>query len=377
MVAPKKTAPPKIDGAKLLDEVEAAIRKYVVLPSEADYVGATIYAAYTHAFQAFEIAPMLVITSVEPQCGKSTLMDILGRLSLNHKASGDMSPASLARSIRPDNPQTFVLEEMDGKFGTTKMAEQNEPMRALINSCFDGHTYDRFNTRTQQNESYGGLAPVIVGAIGEVPKTWRTRGVKIRIRRKARTDKSIERFRRHIGGVELKELSDVLTDWLQPQVEDIKGRHLDIPEMDNDRDEDLWEPLLIVASLAGTGWADKARAAAIEIANKPDYSTPPIGNELLKDCREVFSLVVGDFVETSTLLDLLKSKEESPWREYGRDGLSAKKMGELLDAYEIHSRPNRQGKRRGYYLHHFDDAFMRYLPPLEQSVKASNNGADQ
>src|SRR5207248_10091112 len=71
--------PHAVDGAQLLAGLLRAVSRYMVMePGAAECVA--LWAVHAHALDAFGITPRLSITSPRPQCGKTTLLDILHRL---------------------------------------------------------------------------------------------------------------------------------------------------------------------------------------------------------------------------------------------------------------------------------------------------------
>ena len=60
--------PEAVDGDALLDDIVAAARRYLVLPSGAAEVAA-LWAIHAHAFNCFQITPRLHIRSPEKGCG--------------------------------------------------------------------------------------------------------------------------------------------------------------------------------------------------------------------------------------------------------------------------------------------------------------------
>ena len=60
----------------MLDEVRVFIRGYVVVTAaQADAL--TLWAAHTHALDAFETTPFLDLTSPTKRCGKTRALDVL------------------------------------------------------------------------------------------------------------------------------------------------------------------------------------------------------------------------------------------------------------------------------------------------------------
>src|SRR5262245_41767481 len=100
--------------AKLLDDVEAFIRQYVVLSSEQSATCA-LWTIHTHVFDALGITPYLAITSAEKESGKSTLLELLDLFVARPWYTGSVSAATLARKIDKDSP-TLLLDESDAAF---------------------------------------------------------------------------------------------------------------------------------------------------------------------------------------------------------------------------------------------------------------------
>ena len=82
-------------GAELLDQVRAALVRYVVLPSPEALDAATLWIAATHAQPYWAHAARLVIRAPEKRCGKSRLLDLV-------RPRPDQAPRSPPRS--PGDP---------------------------------------------------------------------------------------------------------------------------------------------------------------------------------------------------------------------------------------------------------------------------------
>jgi putative DNA primase/helicase len=65
-----------VDGVALLDKLAAAFKRYLVLPEHAPEVLA-VWVLHTHVFEVAHATPYLAITSPQPECGKSRLLDVL------------------------------------------------------------------------------------------------------------------------------------------------------------------------------------------------------------------------------------------------------------------------------------------------------------
>lgn len=132
---------PLNEGELLLDELHASILKFVILPSPEAADAVTLWVACTNAITAFQHAPRLAIKSPEKRCGKSRLLDVIDATCHDPLMSVNATVAAIFRSIGAnDQPPTLLVDEVDTLFGSKRVAEQNEDLRALLNA---GHQRGR------------------------------------------------------------------------------------------------------------------------------------------------------------------------------------------------------------------------------------------
>lgn len=353
-------AVPQVVGSEVLRSVLDTLDRYTVQQSSHHYVALALYAAYTHAASCFDFAPRLLLTSAEKRSGKTRTMEIVGHLSHAPLFAANVSTAYLYRSL--DEPRTVLFDEADTIFGTKMKAEQNEDLRGLINAGFQrgtpvGRTVGPQHTPTE----FYTFAPVVMAAIGRLPDTIEDRAVNIRLRRRKPTEQ-VSQFRQSRDLPAVHAVRDDLALWVTAHHDDLKGAFPDTPL--EDRAADLWEPLLAVADLAGDGWPELARGAALALTREAakadgDHSD---AHELLADCKDVLTSTQGSFVLTDNLLGLLKSMPDSRWAE---DGLTPRMLAKLLKPYGIEPRRDPSGTKRGYLAIRFVDAFERYLTTPE------------
>ena len=134
--------------------------------------------------------------------------------------------------------------------------------------------------------------PKVMAAIGRLPDTLADRCIIIRMQRK-RADEKCERLR-HLETTTLKRQC---ARFVLDHGAEIASASPVMPESLNDRAEDIWEPLLALADLAGGNWPELARTAAVNLtANAQDNN--PIGS-LLMDIFILFTLAKEDGEENS------------------------------------------------------------------------------
>jgi putative DNA primase/helicase len=67
--------------AELLDDLQKALKRYIVCDEETA-TAATLWIALTWLVERAQVAPLAIITAPEKRCGKSQLLDFIGRLVL-------------------------------------------------------------------------------------------------------------------------------------------------------------------------------------------------------------------------------------------------------------------------------------------------------
>ena len=141
------------------------------------------------------------------------------------------------------------------------------------------------------------------------------------------------------------------------------------PEMPTgieDRDADMWEPLLAIADAAGGDWPNRARDAAVELVGAAKEAEPSLGIKVLADCKTVFDESGKVSLPTSVILASLIELPESPWGDLKGKPINDRMLALRLRQYGIKSRQIRVGDRtvKGYDRADFHDVWIRYLPPF-------------
>ena len=110
-----------------------------------------------------------------------------------------------------------------------------------------------------------------------------------------------------------------------------------LPKGIEDRDADVWEPLLAVAELAGGHWPERARVAAVAaVAADGVKATPSPGIDLLADIRPSSTDCQVEAIFTADLLAELAKHGPAL-----ADGWTASRLARMLHGYGID--PDQQG----------------------------------
>ncbi len=168
------------DGAALLDELRAAIGKYVVLPSQEALTAVTLWVAATHIQTALQHAPRLAVMSPTKGCGKSRVLDVLHETVHKPMMTVNTSPAVIFRVIGKI-PPTLLVDEADTIFGP-KASGDSEILRGLLNA---GHQRNRPAWRISGPEHkptpFPTFAMAAIAGIGDLPDTITDRAVVLRM----------------------------------------------------------------------------------------------------------------------------------------------------------------------------------------------------
>jgi hypothetical protein len=350
-----------IHGDALLNDVYNSIKRFCVLPGEHEYTAVTLWCAYTHVADVFHYAPRLIARSPHKRCGKTRLYEIVAELVRSPLRSTSATTSYIFRSLDANPRQTLMLDEVDAASGTTGKAAQNEDLRALLNAGYQrGGKVGRTSGPSHTPTDYETFAPAFLSGIGRMPDTVEDRAVVIQMRRKA-PNEHVHPYRPGRDCAALHAVRDRLSSWAEANAAEAyvyaNEQQLELPV--DDRAADVWEPLIVVACLAGGDWPARAWAACTELVARSagNDTETSLGQQLLGDIRTVMQ---ADFMASVDLCDALNALPDSPW---GDIPLNPHKLGKRLQEYQIRTRHTADKSRRTYCRRDFEDAWRRYLPP--------------
>jgi Protein of unknown function (DUF3631) len=362
---PKLEKVARSEGAALLEEVRGFLARFVIYPSEHAQVAHVLWLAHAHLMDAWESTPRLAFLSPEPASGKTRSMEVSELLVPDPVAAVNVTPAYLFRKVGgEDGPPTILFDEIDTVFGAK--AKEHEELRALLNS---GHRRGAVAGRcvvrgtivaTEEISSYSAVA---LAGLGWLPDTILSRSVIVRMRRRA-PDERIEAFRRRVHAPIGEALRRRVAGWAATILDEATQARPNMPPGVDDRDADVWEPLLAVADIAGGDWPELARKAAVALVAVAREVEPSLNIRLLADLRVVF----GDEEQLTTkkILAELCLLEDAPWNDLRGKPITDNQLARRLRQYGVKSKVIRVGDStpRGYVRSDLYDVWRRYVPPL-------------
>jgi len=354
-----------IDSCELLDEVAGLIRRYVVLSTESANTIA-LWVLHAWALSAFDISPILCITSPTKRCGKTTLLEILSYISPRAISASNATPASVFRILDKFSP-VLLIDEAD------TFLNRRAELRGIINS---GHRRSSaFVIRTvgeehgpRQFSTWGAKA---IALIDRLPSTLEDRSIVIELRRRAASE-IIAPFRSAECRAAAEPIKRKAFRWAKDHLVVLRAIDPKIPDELNDRAKDNWRPLVSIAVLAGGEWPRRARSAARALAKEFDETDGEPLVDLLKELHHLFQNADG--ISSAELAGYLASSDEKRWAEWSHSTpISQRQVARLLDPLKIKPHTIRiAGKTaKGYRREWFDDAFARYLPGSDRNTVTS------
>ena len=373
-------------GSDMLDVIDAFAARFLSLPNEHARHAHVLWCAHTWLMDCWEHTPRLLFLSPEAGCGKTRALTVTKHLVPRPNHVADLTRAALyysideAMELKGGRP-TILFDEFDTVFGTAEEGKiRNEEMRRLINGGHDRseRLIRKIGKNTKEFELFSPMA--LAGKMNayDVPATIRTRSITIPMQRRL-PDEKIERWTRRGSAVEAEPLRWLLQCWAELvhsyAIEYVGPDRPVLPKGVEDRDADVWEPLLAVADLAGGHWPERARVAAVAlVALDGVRATPGPGIELLADIRTVFDQLQVEVIFTATLLTELATMDPR-WRR-----LDGKRLAHQLHGYGMHEthRDQRIGTtvKKGYRREYFEDAWSRYLPPGATGATGATDEGD-
>ncbi len=310
-----------------------------------------------------EVAPLAIINAPEKSCGKTQLLNVMGKMSYRPLPASNASASALFRAVELWKP-TILIDEADTFF------RDNLELHGMVNAGYlrggfvlrSESVGDSFEPKMFSVYSAKALAGIKLEK--HLPEATMSRGIIFNLRRKL-SGESVSRLR-HADPDLFTGLASKLTRFAEDYSEQARKARPLLPEALSDREQDNWDGMLAIASCAGEDWITKAITAALKLSENSGDKTVSAGNELLGDIQNIFETKRIDRISTADLIVALCDDEEAPWSTYNRGKpIVPRQFKKQLEPYQIESKKIRIDfkEARGFELNQFNDAFTRYLTP--------------
>lgn len=364
--------PQPVNGAALLDEVAASISRHVVIPTGGS-VAVALWCVHTFLLDAFRHSPRLAISSSDPDCGKTTLLDIVALLIFRPLSTSGISSAAFYRTVERAHP-SLLADEADS------WLHENEELRGCLNAGHKrGGRMIKCVGEDFEPRAFDVFCALAIAMIGLPPATVLSRSISIRMRRASPADE----FQPLTETAEqaFAPLVRKIARWAADNAQAVAEATPDMPPQLVNRKGDNWRPLFMIAAALGGGWPERLKNVAATLLAEAARDPQSLGVMVLEDIRALFHQR-GDppHLPSADILAELLKLEDRPWGALGKveKPLTVNRLSRLLGPYAIAPGTIRVGERdtpKGYRRAQFEDAWKRYLQPSEPPDAANADAA--
>lgn len=351
--------------SETLDSIKTFLERFIAYPTPESATAHVLWIAHTHLIDVLENTPRLAFLSPEPGSGKSRAMELTEVLVPRAVLTVNSTPAYVFRKISDEaGLPTLLQDEADAVFSKK---DGNEDLRGLYNSGYRrGATAGRAVIRGREifTEEFPSFCAVALAGLNQLPDTLMTRSIIVNMKRR-RPDQDVEPYRRRVNGEEAACLAGELAALGEELKTELGNPWPVLPESIQDRDADLWEPLIAIADAVGGLWPLMARETAVIMVADAKDKPATLGIKLLSDIRVI--LTERERLSTHELLDVLIKLELSPWASIKGEPIDSRFLARTLTKYDIETSKSFKINGqvlRGYDRSQFVDAWARYLPPI-------------
>jgi len=320
--------------SSLLDEIARVLETYIIFQHSYDSWTLALWVVVTYCSELYNIAPLVGITAISKECGKTSLLRILLHLVRKGKPTINLTRATAFRIINKWHP-TIVADEVD-KF------VKDDPQ--LLGIFLAGHERE-FSVVTicvgddHEERDFDVFGPKIWGQIGLPDEQLVSRSIVIQLLQKEAAQIVLDWPR--IGmppelDAMFIRLQRQCLRWMQDNTEKLKTNMPELSTLSN-RCKDNWFPLYCIACMASNEWKERAIQGA-EAISVIDELTPQI--TLVRDVRNIFHTHGLDRMPSWLLLQGLLLQTESPWKDFERqrEGLNLYQLGHMIRELGIRSK---------------------------------------
>jgi Domain of unknown function (DUF3854)/Protein of unknown function (DUF3631) len=341
--------PEPVDAEELLNEIMVRIQKEAVIEQHQLWVCA-LEVMLTWVHHQMDFSPLLYITGPSKECGKTTLLRVIGKMSRRPLKSSNISPPSIYRLCELYHP-TLLMDEVHD-------ALQNLDFSTVLKA---GHEPDDRAVRCEPNslvpQTFDVFCPKVLAGIGRANAQVMSRAIVIEMeRRNADTDRSMKRSDPVFVDIRRK-----LDRWAR-DCGDLSQFRLPKEAEVVLRNRDNWQIYYRVA-----------RAVGAQVADQLLHFIPSFGESevdfdtyLLRSLQVTFAeqgmTDKDDMLPSEKIVEELNNDEEAPWRK--RDGrLTRESLASKLRRYKVKThKKQKEGIRAWSYRYgDLERVFSKWL----------------
>ena len=246
-------------GPEVISEIESALKKHLFLSTDAALTCA-LWVAHADMFKEFECTPRLGITAPFKGSGKTKLLTVLNALT-NHAVDGGLCSTAAFERLSAQGTVAFFMDEADKVF-----SHENSDMTKSLNAGW--HSGQKYLKCDDKNNVKGFPLFSAVALAGiSLPKRLcdttldRTILIKMVV---AKAGQITEKYRQKKHKAKFVVLGRKLLRWINDHQQEIADYEPTFPDSVDGRDEEKWEPLVAIASIASPKLGRRAMNLALK-----------------------------------------------------------------------------------------------------------------
>ena len=120
--------------AEVLDRLNGWFARFICTTTPDDIDLLTLWTAHTHVCLQTRTTPRLILDSLMPGSGKTTVLDHLNRLAFRPVLAASLSSPALLVRLLKDEPRTILIDEVDRTLNPKE--EGTKELLAVLNSGY-------------------------------------------------------------------------------------------------------------------------------------------------------------------------------------------------------------------------------------------------
>lgn len=341
-------------GQQLIERWIAFVRRYVVLTEQQALVVA-LWAINTWVYDHFPAVPFLEIVASTKRSGKTTLLDVLKKITRGAEKFAIVRILTVLRMIEAYEGKVTILIDEAEQFSRPSLGEQRSGIATGYKAGSQhaisvGKSFQRFRT----------FAPWAFAQIGNVHDVLRDRCIEVELQR-GKPDRVLSEWDTTADA----EAQELIAELVQYSATVAKNGRLHIPIVAADwlggRERELWTPLVSVATWLGAH-ADTMRALRVASVDLGLLKTLPpkvwhsAQDEQDAEERDAAERVLADllkvlqegetFIASAVAVERLRGIDVAPWRAWRGNGINEITLAALLARYGVQPEVGQIGKGR-------------------------------
>jgi hypothetical protein len=326
------------DGSGPLDQLVGWFNRFIRFTDRDDVNILALWTVHTHLAHALYTSPRLMIDSIMPGSGKTTVLDHLQRVCQNPIHAAVLTSSAQLTRMLDAAPRTILLDEVDRSLNADRPGVAD--LIAVLNAGYRvGATrpvlVQTANGNWESKEMPTFAAVAMAGNSPRLPSDTVSRSIRILLM--PDLDGTVEDSDWELIEGDAKDLQETIASWAESAREQVKGLVVELPEGCISRSKEKWRPLKRIAVVADGAWPEITdrlikRSLAEDVAeHEAGLTALPVGMVMLTDLHTVWP--DGEtFVATRTLVSKLIAHNPEYWGQNSSWGkaLTDTRFGQIV-----------------------------------------------